>query len=219
MDKVISVYGLSKDQAQQLALVRPDKYRVVVTDCVTDLIATSSVLTIVNAQALDQANRNVLLGYYLNVETNCETVVWLGERMRPDKFFSYDGFCDMMTDIERVLEEASANYELSDLFHTEYSFLPARAITDSFENEISSAIYKKYGSTPDPQITARLRSEWTALVEIDCVPELAAIYELCRWLKIQQPSFSGYRLGFVRVYTISVGYYGYQPIKCALSLP
>lgn len=37
MDKVISVYGLSKDQAQQLALVRPDKYRVVVTDCVTDL--------------------------------------------------------------------------------------------------------------------------------------------------------------------------------------
>lgn len=189
MDKVISVYGLSKDQAQQLAVVRPDQYRVVVIDCVTDLIATSSMLTIVNAERLDQANRNVLLGYYLDVETKCETVVWIGERMPPDKFFSYDSFCDMMTDIECVLEEASANYELSDLFHTEYSFLPARAITDSLENEMRSSFYKKYGSTPDPEITARLRNEWTALLEVDCVPELAAVYELCRWLKHNKHPF------------------------------
>lgn len=51
------------------------------------------------------------------------------------------------------------------------------------EQEIDHALHRAYGDTPDPAIVKRVRSEWTALLEVDEAADLAAAYELSLWLK------------------------------------
>lgn len=58
----------------------------------------------------------------------------------------------------------------------------ARAIADRLEQDVYDALHRKYGENPDPLILKRLRQEWTGLLEVDAVSELAAAYELSQWL-------------------------------------
>ena len=56
-------------------------------------------------------------------------------------------------------------------------------IEHSLRDTIEQLLHQKYGSTPDEQITLRLREEWLAMEQSGTVLDVAALYELVLWLK------------------------------------
>lgn len=72
------------------------------------------------------------------------------------------------------------------IYSSEYAYLPKHALEESIEADIYTALHRKYGKNPDPIILKRMRQEWTALLESSNAVDLAAVYELARWLKRNQ---------------------------------
>ena len=71
-----------------------------------------------------------------------------------------------------------------------YAFLPKLGIEKVLNEELCDIRHNKYGR--EPEIFRRVRQEWTAILEVDAITELAAVYEFSAWLKQNKHP---YRLG------------------------
>lgn len=193
MDNLIITYGLKVEQLSLLRVAVPERYEVTAAESVTDLIISDSVCTIVEMEALRKDGLRMLLAYYMDVGDRLdETVAWLGNAELPDlpSFVSYDSFLDLLTSLKRIIAQAQVRYDTMQMYNAEYAYLPKHAIEESLETDIYSALYRKYGEKPDYVIFKRIRQEWTALLESGNVVDLAAVYELTRWLKRNQHPYT-----------------------------
>lgn len=186
MNHKIAIYGLTEEQRSHLVAALPEEYEVTNAECVTDLIVTDAVCCIVDASKMSTDALNTLLAYYMDTDNWLdETVVWLGETEIPEllSFVYCDCFLDLLTVLDNLIEQAQIRYDSMQKYSGEYAYLPKRAIEESLEQNIYAALHRKYGDAPDENILSRLHRELTALLETDAVAELAAAYELTRWLQ------------------------------------
>lgn len=196
MNNIIIAYGLLEEQRILLESALSEEYDISTLDCITDLIVTDAVCTVINAEKLSEAGMRTLLAYYMDVgDRLVETVVWLGNVELPDlsSFVRCDSFLVFLTELDGILARAQARYDTMQMYGGEYAYLPKHAIEESIEADIHTALQRKYGTNPDPLIVKRMRQELTALREVDAsqnaLQDLAAVYELSRWLKAQNIPF------------------------------
>ena len=210
MKKAIAVYGLTGDQTASITASLADGYFLQSPATVTDLLVADAICCIINTRTLDEQGADILQNYYADAADYVgEQIIWIGGTPLHKAFFCYDSFGEMLTDLDRVLHTAQQRYEIQSMYCGEYALLSARSVADSLEQDVHKLLCEKYGKIPDPIILKRMRQEWTALLEIDAVPELAAVYELTLWLKKNNhpywiggnaPSgFVPYLLGITRV--------------------
>lgn len=192
MDHKVAAYGLTEEQVSHLEAALLEGYEVTLVECVTDLIVTNSVCSIVDTEKLDNLAMRTLIAYYMDVG-DCldETVIWLGEADVPElpSFIRCDSFLALLTELDSIMEQAKSRYETMQMYSSEYAFLPKHAIADSLEADIYEALHRKYGDNPGPSILKCVRQEWTALLEVDAVSDLAAAYEFACWLKANHHPF------------------------------
>ena len=189
MNHKIAAYGLAEGQISHLEAALPEEYKLTTAECVTDLIVTSAVCTVIDATIMGEDTLRALLAYYMDVGDQLnETVIWLGDVELPDlsSFVRCDSFLVFLTELDGILARAQVRYDTMQMYGNEYAYLPKRAIEESLEGDVYSALHRKYGEKPDSLILKRMRQEWTALLESGNVADLAAVYELTRWLKRNQ---------------------------------
>ncbi len=189
----IAVYGLTNDQEVLLEATLPEDYELTTAECVTDLIVTGAVCTVIDATNMGEDALRTLLAYYMDVGNQLsETVVWLGDVELPDlsSFVRCDSFLDLLTELDSILTRAQVRYDTMQMYGGEYAYLPKHAIEESIEADINTALHRKYGTNPDPLIVKRMRQEFQVVLEAGAAEELAAVYELIRWLKNRKYSFN-----------------------------
>lgn len=192
----IVTYGLTEQQRMLLEAALPEEYELTTAECVTDLIVTNAVCSIIDTSSLDDEGRLVLIAYALDVGNQMDgTMVWLGGMELPalSSFVCCDSFLELLTELDSILARAKVRYDTMQMYGGEYAYLPKHAIDESIEADIHTALHRKYGTNPDPLIVKRIRQELTALREVDALQnalqDLAAVYELSRWLKAQNIPF------------------------------
>ncbi|MBQ3251630.1 MAG: hypothetical protein IJB02_00090 [Oscillospiraceae bacterium] len=189
MNHKIAAYGLAEGQISHLEASLTEGYKPMTAECVTDLLVADAICVIVDATQMRKDALNTLLAYYMDVgDWLDETVVWLGDAELPDlpSFVRCDSFLELLTELKSILTRAQVHYDTMQMYGSEYAYLPKRAIEESLEGDIYSALHRKYGEKPDSLILKRMRQEWTALLESGNVADLAAVYELTSWLKRNQ---------------------------------
>lgn len=188
VNNLIITYGLT---AEQLALLRAavlERYEVTAADCVTDLIVTNAVCTVIDATKMGEDALRSLLAYYMDVGDRLnETVVWLGKAELPElpSFERYNSFLDLLTDLDDILSRAQDRYDTMQMYTSEYGYLPRHAIEESLEVDVYTALHRKFGDNPDAHTVGQVLRQWQAVLEAGAAEELAAVYELTRWLKGQ----------------------------------
>lgn len=189
----IAVHGLTNDQKLLFEAALPEEYELATAECVTDLIVTSAVCTVIDTTIMGEDALRVLLAYYMDVgERLDETVVWLGDTELPElpSFTHCDSFLVLLTELESILTRAQIRYDTMQMYGGEYAYLPKHAIEESIEADVNTALHRKYGRNPDPLIVKRMRQEFQVVLEAGAAEELAAVYELIRWLKNSKYSFN-----------------------------
>lgn len=210
MEKRVIAYGLPTAQLSQLNAAMPDSYTLQLVETITDLLVTDAVCCIIHAEALDAKSVSILQNYYIDaVDYATEQIIWIGEAPPCKAFPCYGSFGEMFVELDSILQAVQHRYNIHAMYCGNYGLIPARFIADSLEADVDKMIYERYGKKPSQVILKRMRQEWTALLEIDAVPELAAVYELTLWLKRNNhpywiggnaPSgFVPYLLGITRV--------------------
>lgn len=192
MNKRIALFDLTEDQIAHLVAALPEGYGVTNTECVTDLIVTDAVCCVVDTSKISKDAVNTLVAYYMDVGDQLdETVVWLGDVALPNlpSFVRCDSFLDLLTELDSILTRAQVRYDTMQMYGDEYGYLPKHAIEESIEVDIHSALQRKYGANPDPLIMKRVRQEFQVILEAGAAEDLAAIYELSRWLKTHAHPF------------------------------
>ena len=192
----VIAYGLLDEQISFLEATLPERYELLTTECVTDLIVADTICTVIDAAKMRKDAVNTLLAYYMDVGDRLdETVVWLGDAELPElpSFVRCESFLDLLTGLKGILTRAKTRCDTMQMYSSEYAYLPKHAIEESIEAEIYAALRCKYGNAPDPLIIKRVRRELTALREVDVfqntLQDLAAVFELSRWLKAQSIPF------------------------------
>lgn len=179
MECKIAVLGLPQKRIELLEAAISEKYRLVFSESATDLILTDAVLSIVDLERLNQADNKLLTDYYSETR---ETVVWLGKPAE-SATNCFDSITDLLSVLETVLEQAQERYDYQKICSSEYGILPKHALEEWLENTVWNLLHHKYGAQPDPFLCKRVRQEWTALLEVDAIPDLAAAHELSMWLR------------------------------------
>lgn len=192
----IAAYSLAEQQLILLEAALPETHELVAAECVTDLIVTDATCIIIEPSSLDKNALNTLLAYYMDMGDRLdETVVWLGNTELADLscFVRCDSFLDMLTELESILTRAQIRYDTMQMYGGEYAYLPKHAIEESIEADINTALHRKYGANPDPRIVKRMRRELSALQAVgayqNALQDLAAAFELSRWLKSKEIPF------------------------------
>ena len=188
MKNIIITYGLTAEHQELLQATVPEEYEVYVAECVTDLIVTDAMCCILDVAALSEDSVRTLLAYYMDVGDRLdETVVWLGDADLPEllSFVCCGSFLELLTELENILSRAQNRYDTMQMYTSEYGYLPRHAIAESLEADVYAALYRKYGDNPDADTVRQVRRQWQAVLETGAVEELAAVYELTRWLKRQ----------------------------------
>ena len=192
----IAAHGMTDDQMLLLRAALPEECELVAAECVTDLIVTNAVCIVIDTTNMGEDALRALIAYYMDVGDRLdETVVWLGNIEVPDltSFVYCDSFLELLTELDSILTRAQVRYDTMQMYGGEYAYLPKHAIEESIEADIHTALHRKYGTNPDPLIVKRMRQELTALREVDAsqnaLQDLAAVYELSRWLKAQNIPF------------------------------
>lgn len=201
MNRQIATYGLTKQQLMLLEAALAEEYELTTAECVTDLIVTNAFCAVIDATNMSEDALRVLLAYYMDVgDWLNETVVWLGDAELPVllSFERYNSFLDLLADLDNVLSRVKDRYDTMQLYTSEYGYLPRYAIAESLESDVYAALYRQYGDNPDAATVRLVRSQWQDVLEAGAAEELAAVYELTRWLKGQGYHFE---------------------IKCATSFP
>lgn len=184
----VAAYGLTEEQVSHLAAALPEEYEVIAADCVTDLIVADSVCSIINGDALDLRTTQILVSFFLDAgDCLSERVIWLGDDPLPDtlkrRFLCYTSISDLLLELKGIVTQAQIHCDHQQLYKAEFRFLSRRAIEDTMEEEIENALRCRFGDRPSKELRDRLRQEWAGILEVDGAPELAAVYELTRWLK------------------------------------
>lgn len=193
MNRKIAIFGLTEEQISHLEVALPEEYGSTTAECVTDLIVISAVCTVIDATNMGEDTLRTLLAYYMDVGDRLdETVVWLGDVELPDlsSFVRCDSFLVFLTELDGILARAQVRYDTMQMYGDEYGYLPKHAIEESIEADIHSALQRKYGANPDSQIVKRIHQEFQVVLEAGVAEELAAVYELIRWLKNSKYSFN-----------------------------
>lgn len=188
MNRQIATYGLTKQQLMLLEAALAEEYELTTAECVTDLIVTNAFCAVIDATNMSEDALRVLFAYYMDVGDRLnETVVWLEDAELPElpSFERCGSFLELLTELQSILSRAKDRYDTMQLYTSEYGYLPRYAITESLESDVYAALYRKYGDTPDAATVRLVRSQWQAVLEAGAAEELAAVYELTRWLKGQ----------------------------------
>ena len=208
MKNEITTYGFTQEQAKLLTEVLWDGYGLHLAETVADVITSDAVICLVNGKNLSKEDKAVLQNYYADAsEYDCMQIFWIGERQEP--FICFDCLPELVAKMDSIIQLAQKQYEIQSMFCCEYALFPDGFIADSLEQDVLNSLRRKYGENPNPIVLKRIRQEWNALMEIEAVPELAAVYELTLWLKrMGQPYWIGgcapsgfvpYLLGITRV--------------------
>ena len=84
--KLIATFGLNEDENAYIEKNLPQKEcEIMDTDVVTDIVASSEFAVIVRADAMSQADIDLLYDYYGEVAPLSETVIFIGDVMIPAK--------------------------------------------------------------------------------------------------------------------------------------
>ena len=195
MKKHIAIYGFTKEQLSLLLTYMPDGYFFEKAEDVTDLIASNRICSFVNSEGMDANSRELLHSFYLDVGENADgQVIWIDSQTKPPVlegvYFHYNNLMELLPELAEVLIRAQKHYAIQQMYCGAYAFLPELGIEEMLEEELWDARKNKYGR--EPEIFKRVRQEWTALLEVDAITELAAVYEFAAWLKHNKHP---YRLG------------------------
>lgn len=188
MNRQIATYGLAKQQLMLLEAALAEEYELTTAECVTDLIVTNAFCAVIDATNMSEDALRVLLAYYMDVgDWLNETVVWLGDAELPVllSFERYNSFLDLLADLDNVLSRAQDRYDTMQMYTSEYGYLSRHSIEESLESDVYATLYRKYGDNPDAATVRLVRRQWQAILEAGAAEELAAVYELTRWLKGQ----------------------------------
>ena len=197
MKNHIAIYGFTKEQLSLLLAYMPDGYFLEKVEDLTELLATHGFCGIIYSEGMNAKSRELLDGFYLDADANiAEQVIWIDSKIKPPVlegiYFHYGSILDLLPELEAVLARASKHYAIQQMYCGAYMFLPKRGVEEMLEEELLFAQRFKYGRQQVPQIFKRVRQEWTAILEVDAIAELAAVYEFAAWLKHNKHP---YRLG------------------------
>lgn len=185
MNNHIAIYGFTKEQLSLLLAYMPDGYFFKKVTDVTELIAAHSICSIIYSEGMNAKSRELLDNFYLDVGENTdEQVIWIDSQIKPPVlegvYYHYDNLLELLPELKMVLDRAQKHYTVQQMYCGAYAFLSKREIGDFLEEELRYCWYRKYGKI---QNAKRLLHEWVALLEVDTITELAAVYEFTAWLK------------------------------------
>lgn len=184
MENYVLTCGFSEKEIGLLEAVLPEEYELRHAEDVTDLIVTSALCYIVSGENLEGNEYRLLRNYCVEVgEYGNERIFWIGDDPPCELVTVYSSVLDFILDIDNALKIAQEHHDIQQMYCSEYAVLPARAIADSLEQDVFTAFEKAFCSEQKAKIVKQLRQEWTAILEVSAAPELAAVYELCQWLK------------------------------------
>lgn len=183
-------YGLTAEQESLLGAVLPEEYELTTAECMTDLIVTDAVCTVIDATNMGEDALRVLLAYYMDVgDQLSETVVWLGDVELPNlpSFVRCDDFLQLLLKCKEIVEQAQCRYDIMQQYTDIYSYLPQHAISECLEADVWSAFQKMAKKYPDFYTREDFREEWMKVLNTENGAELlASVYEFCRWLKMRR---------------------------------
>ena len=183
MNNTIITYGFSDEQSVLLESALAGEYEVTPIVCITDLIVTDAVCTVVNAQTLSKEGMRALLAYYMDVgDLLDETVVWIGDTELPDlpSFAHCDDYLQLILNCEQIITQAQNRYNTMQQYTDIYSYLPKYAIAECIEAEI----FTNLENDDQGLFHGFLQKGWIKVQQVEKGPELlAAVYELSRWLR------------------------------------
>lgn len=186
----IVTYGLTEQQRMLLEAALPDGYELTTAECVTDLIVTDAVCTVIVPQNMGEDAVRSLLAYYMDVGDRLdETVVWLGKVELPNlpSFVRCDDFLQLLINCKEIVARAKCRYDIMQQYTDIYSYLPQHAISECLEADVWSAFQKMAKKYPDFYTREDFREEWMKVLNTENGAELlASVYEFCRWLKMRR---------------------------------
>lgn len=197
MNNHIAIFGFTKEQLSLLMAYMPDGYFFEKVEDVTELLAIHGFCSIIYSEGMNTKSRALLDNFYLDVAANTdEQVIWIDSQTKPPVlegiYFHYNNLLELLPELDNVLDRAQKHYTIQQMYCGAYAFLPKIGIEEMLEQELLFARHCKYGKLQDPQVFKRVRQEWTAILEVDAITELAAVYEFTAWLKHNKHP---YRLG------------------------
>jgi len=195
MNNRIAVYGFAEDQLPVLLAHIPDRYVWEKYDNAAGMICAHCICNIVCAEGMDTKSREFLDHFYLDLGENAdEQVIWVDSKTKPPVlegvYFHYNSLSELLPELDVVLDRAQKHHTLQQMYCGAYTFLPKLGVEEMLEEELWDARQNKYGR--EPEVFKRARQEWIALLEVDAIAELAAVYEFAAWLKQHKHP---YRLG------------------------
>ena len=190
MSHKITTQGLTEQQLMLLEAALPEDYELTTAECVTDLIVTNAVCTLINAANMGEDALRSLLAYYMDVGDRLdETVVWIGDVELPNlpSFVRCDDFLQLLLKCKEIVAQAKCRYDIMQQYTDIYSYLPKYAIAECLEADIWAAFQKMAKIYPHFYTREDFREEWMKVLNTENGAELlASVYEFCRWLKMRR---------------------------------
>ncbi len=188
MNNRIAIYGFTEEQLSLLLEHIPDGFACKKYDDAAGMISAHCICNIICSKSIDIKSREFLDSFYLDVGENADAqVIWIDPNTKPPVlegiYFHYNSLSELLPELDKVLERAQKHYTVQQMYCGAYAFLPKLGIEEMLEEELWGKWHSKYGKLQDPRIFKRVRHEWTALLEVDAITELAAVYEFAVWLK------------------------------------
>lgn len=219
MQNRVITYGLTQEQQELLQATIPEEYELCKSENATDVIVTPALCYIIAQTGIDRKEATILRNYCIEtVGYANERIIWIGNAAPCETVVAYENFLSLLMELTDVLNQAEKHFATQDMYHSEYAVLPIRAITDALEQEFCGALERKFSAHPDPEIIERTRREWVAIHEVEAEPELAAVHELCLWLRrnkkqyyMEGPVTSGfipYLLDIIKVNPLPMAFAG-----------
>ena len=118
---LIATFGLNEDENAYIEKNLPQKEcEIMDTDVVTDIVASSEFAVIVRADAMSQADMDLLYDYYGEVAPLSETVIFIGDVMIPAKLRNhiavYKDFDTLKENLKYILLSAYRKQKKSENF-------------------------------------------------------------------------------------------------------
>ena len=118
---LIATFGLNEDEKAYIEKNLPQKEcEIMDTDVVTDIVAASEFAVIVRADAMSQADIDLLYDYYGEVAPLSETVIFIGDVMIPAKLKNhiavYKDFDTLKENLKYILLSAYRKQKKSENF-------------------------------------------------------------------------------------------------------
>ncbi len=188
MNNHIAIYGFTKEQLSLLLAYMPDGYFFKKVEDLTELLTIHGFCSIIYSEGMNAKSRELLDNFYLDADANtAEQVIWIDSKTKPPVlegiYFHYNNLLELLPELAKVLKRTQKHHTIQQMYCGPYAFLPKLGIEEMLDEELLFAQHFKYGKQQDPQIFKRVRQEWTALLEVDAIAELAAVYEFSSWLE------------------------------------